>query len=442
MGLNDTPQANRIHIAFFGRRNAGKSSLVNAITAQELSVVSDTKGTTTDPVYKSMELLPLGPVLIIDTPGIDDEGELGELRMNKTRQVLEKTDIAILVIDASEDEKASNDEELSKNDYESMLIKQFEKREIPYLIVYNKCDLIDRSPDVLRKRYIGALTNSRITDTPSSSTINGENAIVKDRKQHMPVSSITGQGVEELKNRIAHLVSDKPSDKKLVGDLINPLDIVVLVIPIDSAAPKGRLILPQQQVIRDILEAGGVSVVCKDTELAGVLDKPGIKPHMVITDSQAFAEVSKITPEDIYLTSFSILMARWKGFLSTAVKGADALSTIKDGDEILIAEGCTHHRQCEDIGTVKLPRLIRKYTGAEPKFTFTSGGDFPEDLSKYKIILQCGGCMLNEKAVRYRMRTAIEQGVPFTNYGTAIAKMNGILERSVQIVADEVYEKR
>lgn len=442
MGLNDTPQANRIHIAFFGRRNAGKSSLVNAITAQELSVVSDTKGTTTDPVYKSMELLPLGPVLIIDTPGIDDEGELGELRMNKTRQVLEKTDIAILVIDASEDEKASNDEELSKNDYESMLIKQFEKREIPYLIVYNKCDLIDRSPDVLRKRYIGALTNSRITDTPSSSTINGENAIVKDRKQHMPVSSITGQGVEELKNRIAHLVSDKPSDKKLVGDLINPLDIVVLVIPIDSAAPKGRLILPQQQVIRDILEAGGVSVVCKDTELAGVLDKPGIKPRMVITDSQAFAEVSKITPEDIYLTSFSILMARWKGFLSTAVKGADALSTIKDGDEILIAEGCTHHRQCEDIGTVKLPRLIRKYTGAEPKFTFTSGGDFPEDLSKYKIILQCGGCMLNEKAVRYRMRTAIEQGVPFTNYGTAIAKMNGILERSVQIVADEVYEKR
>ena len=442
MGLNDTPQANRIHIAFFGRRNAGKSSLVNAITAQELSVVSDTKGTTTDPVYKSMELLPLGPVLIIDTPGIDDEGELGELRMNKTRQVLEKTDIAILVIDASEDEKASNDEELSKNDYESMLIKQFEKREIPYLIVYNKCDLIDRSPDVLRKRYIGALTNSRITDTPSSSTINGENAIVKDRKQHMPVSSITGQGVEELKNRIAHLVSDKPSDKKLVGDLINPLDIVVLVIPIDSAAPKGRLILPQQQVIRDILEAGGVSVVCKDTELAGVLDKPGIKPHMVITDSQAFAEVSKITPEDIYLTSFSILMARWKGFLSTAVKGADALSTIKDGDEILIAEGCTHHRQCEDIGTVKLPRLIRKYTGAEPKFTFTSGGDFPEDLSKYKIILQCGGCMLNEKAVRYRMRTAIEQGIPFTNYGTAIAKMNGILERSVQIVADEVYEKR
>ena len=269
-----------------------------------------------------------------------------------------------------------------------------------------------------------------------------DDVIEKDGKYQVFVSSVTGQGVEELKNRIAHLVSDKPSDKKLVGDLINPLDIVVLVIPIDSAAPKGRLILPQQQVIRDILEAGGVSVVCKDTELAGVLDKPGIKPRMVITDSQAFAEVSKITPEDIYLTSFSILMARWKGFLSTAVKGADALSTIKDGDEILIAEGCTHHRQCEDIGTVKLPRLIRKYTGAEPKFTFTSGGDFPEDLSKYKIILQCGGCMLNEKAVRYRMRTAIEQGVPFTNYGTAIAKMNGILERSVQIVADEVYEKR
>lgn len=442
MGLNDTPQANRIHIAFFGRRNAGKSSLVNAITAQELSVVSDTKGTTTDPVYKSMELLPLGPVLIIDTPGIDDEGELGELRMNKTRQVLEKTDIAILVIDASEDEKASNDEELSKNDYESMLIKQFEKREIPYLIVYNKCDLIDSPSYVSEKNHIGTPTNSHIADSPNSRAVKEEIDIEKNGKYQVFVSSVTGQGVEELKNRIAHLVSDKPSDKKLVGDLINPLDIVVLVIPIDSAAPKGRLILPQQQVIRDILEAGGVSVVCKDTELAGVLDKPGIKPRMVITDSQAFAEVSKITPEDIYLTSFSILMARWKGFLSTAVKGADALSTIKDGDEILIAEGCTHHRQCEDIGTVKLPRLIRKYTGAEPKFTFTSGGDFPEDLSKYKIILQCGGCMLNEKAVRYRMRTAIEQGVPFTNYGTAIAKMNGILERSVQIVADEVYEKR
>ena len=442
MGLNDTPQANRIHIAFFGRRNAGKSSLVNAITAQELSVVSDTKGTTTDPVYKSMELLPLGPVLIIDTPGIDDEGELGELRMNKTRQVLEKTDIAILVIDASEDEKASNDEELSKNDYESMLIKQFEKREIPYIIVYNKCDLIDSPSYVSEKNHIGTSTNSHIADSPNSRAVKEEIDIEKDGKYQVFVSSVTGEGVEELKNRIAHLVSDKPSDKKLVGDLINPLDIVVLVIPIDSAAPKGRLILPQQQVIRDILEAGGVSVVCKDTELAGVLDKPGIKPHMVITDSQAFAEVSKITPEDIYLTSFSILMARWKGFLSTAVKGADALSTIKDGDEILIAEGCTHHRQCEDIGTVKLPRLIRKYTGAEPKFTFTSGGDFPEDLSKYKIILQCGGCMLNEKAVRYRMRTAIEQGIPFTNYGTAIAKMNGILERSVQIVADEVYEKR
>lgn len=442
MGLNDTPQANRIHIAFFGRRNAGKSSLVNAITAQELSVVSDTKGTTTDPVYKSMELLPLGPVLIIDTPGIDDEGELGELRMNKTRQVLEKTDIAILVIDASEDEKASNDEELSKNYYESMLIKQFEKREIPYIIVYNKCDLIDSPSYVSEKNHIGTPTNSHIADSPNSRAVKEEIDIEKNGKYQVFVSSVTGQGVEELKNRIAHLVSDKPSDKKLVGDLINPLDIVVLVIPIDSAAPKGRLILPQQQVIRDILETGGVSVVCKDTELAGVLDKPGIKPRMVITDSQAFAEVSKITPEDIYLTSFSILMARWKGFLSTAVKGADALSTIKDGDEILIAEGCTHHRQCEDIGTVKLPRLIRKYTGAEPKFTFTSGGDFPEDLSKYKIILQCGGCMLNEKAVRYRMRTAIEQGVPFTNYGTAIAKMNGILERSVQIVADEVYEKR
>ncbi|MBR1597797.1 MAG: [Lachnospiraceae bacterium] len=424
MGLNDTPSANRIHIGFFGMRNAGKSSLVNAITNQRLSVVSDTKGTTTDPVYKSMELLPLGPVLIMDTPGIDDEGELGRLRMEKTRQVLEKTDMAILVIDAEEKEHKNYDKataftnveldgkEHSFNDYESALIDQFKKRELPYLIVYNKCDI----------------------------TGSGDNltADKNDKAKILYVSSKTGEGIEQLKERMAHLIRSNDTSKPIVGDLLKPMDIVILVIPIDSSAPKGRLILPQQQVIRDILEAGAVSVVVKDTELADTLDRLSPRPYMVITDSQAFGKVSQITPEDIYLTSFSILMARWKGFLEAAVNGAMAIENISEGDNILIAEGCTHHRQCEDIGTVKLPNLIRKYTGVEPVFTFTSGGDYPEELSRYKLIIQCGGCMLNEKAVRYRMNLALSQGVPFTNYGTAIAKMNGILDRSIEIVKDRM----
>lgn len=454
MGLNDTPASGRIHIGFFGRRNAGKSSLVNAVTGQNLAVVSDTKGTTTDPVYKSMELLPLGPVLVIDTPGIDDEGDLGELRMEKTRQVLNKTDMAILVIDASEAEdcldvgkmphrslckKVTGEAEAVKDNkntdteasYERVMIDQFEKRGIPYLIVYNKCDLIS-------KRDISNELNSGNEKSATMLSDNGDSNESQLDSRIIYVSSTTKEGIEQLKERMAKLIKTKDTTGQIVGDLLKPMDIVVLVIPIDSSAPKGRLILPQQQVIRDILEAGAVSVVVKDTELEATLKKLGTKPYMVITDSQAFSQVSKITPENVYLTSFSILMARWKGFLKTAVKGAEALSEIRDGDELLIAEGCTHHRQCEDIGTVKLPNLIRKYTGAEPKFTFTSGGDYPEELSNYKAILQCGGCMLNEKAVQYRMKLAIEQGVPFTNYGTAIAKMNGILDRSVEVLKAEL----
>ena len=395
MGLNDTPSANRIHIGFFGRRNAGKSSLVNAVTSQQLSVVSEVMGTTTDPVYKSMELLPLGPVLIMDTPGIDDDGQLGELRVERTKQVLEKTDIGILVTDF----------EKGITDCEKDLIKQFKLRDIPYIIVYNKSDI-----------------------TPDPEIGNKDNVI--------KVSAKTGDGIEELKEMIAHLIKAQDVSSAIVGDLIEPMDVVVLVVPIDSSAPKGRLILPQQQVIRDILESGAVSVVVKDTELAATLNDKGIKPKLVITDSQVFGSVSEITPKDIYLTSFSILMARWKGFLDTALAGARALDDIKDGDRILISEGCTHHRQCEDIGTVKLPKLIQKYTGAVPEFSFTSGGDFPENLSEYRLIIHCGGCMLNERTIRYRMRLAQSMGVPFTNYGIAIALMNGIIDRSVEIIKD------
>lgn len=427
MGLNDTPSANRTHIGFFGMRNAGKSSLVNAVTGQKLAVVSDTKGTTTDPVYKSMELLPLGPVLIIDTPGIDDEGELGELRMEKTRQVLEKTDMAVLVVDAGRDDFKKIDTYAYEkgyylNAYEKRLVEQFSRREIPYLIVYNKCDM----------------GNVGLNDNLTVDKLSSEKDIDAAKSQRLFVSSVTGEGIKELKEAMAHLIKTEDAAKKIVGDLIKPMDMVLLVIPIDSAAPKGRLILPQQQVIRDILDAGAFSVVVKDTELSNVLQKLDPKPYMVITDSQAFKQVSEVTPDDIYLTSFSILMARWKGFLKTAVKGADAIDNIKEGDRILMAEGCTHHRQCEDIGTVKLPNLIRRYTGCELEFSFTSGGEFPEDLSDYKLVIQCGGCMLNERSVRYRMNLAVEQGVPFTNYGTAIAKMNGILERSVEILKGEL----
>ncbi len=391
MGLNDTPSGNRIHIGFFGRRNAGKSSLVNAVTGQELSVVSEQKGTTTDPVYKAMELLPLGPVMIIDTPGMDDEGKLGELRVKKARQVLNKTDIAVLVV-----EKTAG---LTKTDKE--MIQLFQKKGVPYIIVYNKSDL---------------------TEEKSSC---GEHEIM--------VSALKKEGIYELKEKIAHFIKTEDNGFQIVGDLIHPMDIIVLVIPIDLAAPKGRLILPQQQVIRDVLETGAVSVVVKDTEFASTLAKFGDKPYMVITDSQVFKQVARATPEDVFLTSFSILMARRKGFLDASIKGILTLKEIQDGDKILIAEGCTHHRQCEDIGTVKLPGWIKNYTGKNPEFAFCSGTEFPEDLSDYKLVIHCGGCMLNEREMQYRMRCAVDQGIPFTNYGIAIAFMNGILKRSLEM---------
>ena len=391
MGLNDTPSGNRIHIGFFGRRNVGKSSLVNAVTGQELSIVSDTKGTTTDPVYKAMELLPLGPVMIIDTPGIDDEGSLGELRIRKTKQVLNKTDIAILVADGS----------VGLTELDKEMMHLFEEKKVPYIIVYNKADLVV--------------------------------SLNVDKEQEIAVSAIRNEGIFELKEKIAHLVKVDDSRYQIVGDLIHPMDFIVLVIPIDSAAPKGRLILPQQQVIRDILETGGVSVVVKETELAQTLAKLEKKPYMVITDSQVFKQVAKDTPEDILLTSFSILMARWKGFLDAAVKGLTVLNNIQDGDKILVAEGCTHHRQCDDIGTVKIPKWVRNYTGKNPEFVFCSGTEFPEDLSDFKLVLHCGGCMQNEREMRYRMQCAMDQKVPFTNYGIAIAYMNGILKRSLGV---------
>lgn len=394
MGLNDTPSANRIHIGFFGKRNAGKSSLVNAVTGQELAIVSDTKGTTTDPVYKSMELLPLGPVMIIDTPGIDDSGALGELRVKKTRQVLNKTDVAVLVTDACDD--------LQQCDKE--LIDLFKAKQIPYIIARNKSDLL----------------------TEEKSAVENE----------IYVSAYTKDGIYELKEKIAHLVEVDDMRLRLVGDLIKPGDFIVLVVPIDSAAPKGRLILPQQQTIRDVLEAGATAITVRETELKETLENLGKKPFMVITDSQAFKVVNEIVPQDIYLTSFSILMARYKGFLDTALRGVAAIDKLKDGDTVLISEGCTHHRQCGDIGSVKLPHLLQAYTGKKLNIALSSGTEFPEDLSPYALVLHCGGCMLNEREVRYRMKCAEDQNVPISNYGTAIAYMNGILKRSAAIFND------
>lgn len=388
-GLNDTPSGERIHIGFFGMRNAGKSSLVNAFTNQQLAIVSDKKGTTTDPVYKAMELLPLGPVMIIDTPGFDDEGELGNLRIEKTKQVLNKADIAVLVVDSSK----------GLSECDRQLIEIFKKRECPYLIVYNKSDLKE----------------------------------IAESKDSLNVSSLNKVGIEKLKERIASMVKTEDTRLRIVGDLIKPSDFVVLVVPIDSAAPKGRLILPQQQTIRDVLEADATAIVVKENELKETLSALNKKPSLIITDSQAFEKVSKDTPKDIPLTSFSILMARYKGSLETAVKGVAAIDELKDGDKILISEGCTHHRQCDDIGTVKIPRWLKKYTGRELIIETSSGRDFPQDLSKYSLIIHCGGCMLNEKEVQHRMRCAIESNVPFTNYGITIAYMNGILKRSIEI---------
>lgn len=398
MGMNQTPASERVHISFFGKRNAGKSSVINAVTGQDLAIVSSVMGTTTDPVYKTMELLPLGPVMVIDTPGIDDEGELGALRVRKSYQVLNKTDIAILVIDST----------AGKGEEELELIHRFHKKGIPYLIVYNKIDL---------------LSTEKIKDLAMSV-----------RAGEVLVSASDGMNIQELKEKIASLKPEDTHKYPLIQDLIDPLDLVILVVPIDKAAPKGRLILPQQQTIRDILERGALSLVVRDTELKSTLDHflaQGVCPKLVVTDSQAFARVSKDVPENITLTSFSILFSRYKGELETQLKGIAALSSIEDGDHILIAEGCTHHRQCGDIGTCKMPEWIRNYTGKKPVFEFTSGTEFPDDVSSYKMVVHCGGCMLNEREMKYRIACCQDQGVPITNYGILIAQVTGILKRSL-----------
>lgn len=411
MGLNSTPSANRVHIGFFGRRNAGKSSVVNAVTGQELAVVSDTKGTTTDPVYKSMELLPIGPVMIIDTPGFDDEGALGELRVRKTKQVLNKTDIAVLVVDATEGKKQCDEE----------LIRIFKEKEIPYIIVNNKADLL--SDEISEKVCQNNVSEQRKAE---------QNALISSGQEQY-VSALTGAGIYELKECIGKLTPNEDMTLKIVGDLLHPGDFVVLVVPIDSAAPKGRLILPQQQTIRDVLEANAAAIVVKESELKQTLEQLGRSPAMVITDSQVFERVSEEVSEEIPLTSFSILMARYKGYLETAVNGVAAIDHLKDGDKILISEGCTHHRQCDDIGTVKIPRWLKQHTGKELIIETSSGTEFPEDLTSYALVIHCGGCMLNEREVKYRMKCAEDQKVPFTNYGIAIAQMKGILKRSIEL---------
>lgn len=389
MSLNATVSAMRPHIAFFGRRNAGKSSVVNAVTSQQISVVSDVLGTTTDPVSKAMEFLPLGPVVIIDTPGFDDEGALGELRVERTREVLRKTDIAVLVVDGT----------VGLTNADEKLINELVSRRLPYLIVYNKSDIMRSVPHL--------------------------------SEHEMTVSALTGEGIGELKERLAVIVKTDTKEKQLVADLVKEGDTVVLVIPIDESAPKGRIILPQQQVLRELLDHHCTVLCCQDTELKATLLKLCDKPALVITDSQAFQRVAADTPDDIPMTSFSILFARFKGNLNGLIRGAQALKKLQDGDQVLISEGCTHHRQCGDIGTVKLPNWICAACGAEPEFSFTSGGTFPDDLSRYKVIVHCGGCMLNEKEMQHRQRTASEAGVPMVNYGIAIAAMNGILDRAL-----------
>ncbi|RHR25069.1 [FeFe] hydrogenase H-cluster maturation GTPase HydF [Clostridium sp. AF19-22AC] len=403
MSLNSTPSSDRIHIGIFGRRNAGKSSIINAITGQNLAIVSDIKGTTTDPVTKAMELLPLGPVVIIDTPGLDDEGELGLLRIQKAYQVLNKTDIAVLVIDASVGMTAADEK----------ILGRIQKKQIPYVVVCNKADLSS-------EKQLGSLS--------------GTAKIAAG--QFIAVSTVTGENIYELKELIARQAPVSDEQHRIVADLIRPSDFIVLVVPIDKSAPKGRLILPQQQTIRDILDTGAVSIVVRDSELKDTLAGLGKKPSLVITDSQAFGKVSREVPADVPLTSFSILFARYKGNLETVVHGAGTLDELQDGDTILISEGCTHHRQCEDIGTVKLPLLVKKHTGKEINFEFTSGTEFPLDLSKYRMIIHCGGCTLNEREMKYRLKCAGDQEIPITNYGIAIAHMNGILKRSIEMFPD------
>jgi len=406
MGLNEAPSAGRAHIAFFGRRNAGKSSLVNAVAGQDVAVVSDVKGTTTDPVRKAMELLPLGPVVLIDTPGADDEGELGGLRVARARREMNRADAAVLVAEAGSPPGAVEED----------LARIFREKSIPFAVALNKSDLAGVAP------------GSAEAPPPGWDRLGAP---------VLCVSAKTGGGVEALKEKIAEIASGAESGRRLVADLIRPLDAVLLVVPIDKAAPKGRLILPQQQTIRDILEAGASAVVARDTELKETLARMGRRPALVATDSQAFARVSAEVPEDIPLTSFSILFARLKGSLEGALRGAAALDRVADGDKILVCEGCTHHRQCDDIGTVKLPRMVRAFTGAEPEFEFRAGGDFPESLAGYSLVLHCGACMLNDREIQYRRRCAEDQSVPFTNYGIAIAKAQGILARSVAVFPRE-----
>ena len=397
MSLNATPSSERVHIGIFGKRNAGKSSLINAITGQNLAIVSEAKGTTTDPVYKAMELLPLGPVMIIDTPGIDDEGVLGSLRIQKAYQVLNKTDIALVIIDAAVGPSAED----------LRLIKRINTKKIPLLIVINKCETINEDK---KTAYQALLPNGKLLFVSAEQQLN----------------------IFELKEAIAQTVPADENKAQIVADLLSPSDFVVLVVPIDSAAPKGRLILPQQQTIRDILEADAAAIVVKENELTNTLQNLGKRPKLVITDSQVFKKVAAETPADILLTSFSILFARYKGNLQTAVQGVTALENLEDGDKILVGEGCTHHRQCDDIGTVKLPRWIKEYTGKNPEFIFTSGTEFPLNLSPYKMIIHCGACMLNEREMQYRIKCAADQNIPFTNYGITIAYINGILKRTVE----------
>lgn len=441
MGMNDTPSADRVHIGFFGKRNAGKSSVLNAVTGQDLAVVSDVRGTTTDPVSKAMELLPLGPVVMIDTPGIDDEGELGALRVKKSYQTLNKTDVAVLVVDAA---AGPGPEDLE-------LFGRIRQKQIPVVVAYNKADTLKSAAnqpggpggESAANQPGGSVPEPTAEPAEQKAPVPGLSAPQPwggsqpwDATQPLYISARTGQGIAELKERLAQLGKPQENSRRIVADLLEPMDLAVLVVPIDSAAPKGRLILPQQQTIRDVLEASAVAVVVKDTELKETLSGLGKKPKLVITDSQAFARVSRETPEDVLLTSFSILFACYKGNLAAAAAGARAVEQVGDGDPVLICEGCTHHRQCEDIGTVKLPRWIREYTGAEPEFVFTSGTAFPDDLSPYRLVVHCGACMLNEREMKYRLKCAQDQGVPMTNYGILIAYMQGILQRSVQAFPD------
>ena len=393
--MNSTPSGDRVHIGIFGRRNAGKSSVINAMTGQSLSIVSEVKGTTTDPVQKAMELLPLGPVVLIDTPGIDDEGELGSLRVRRSYQMLNKSDLALLVVDGAE---GFLPEDLA-------ILQKIQEKKIPYLIAANKSDQV---------------RGTELNGLPAGESV-------------LWVSAKTGENIGTLKDRLAALAPDAQPEFPIISYKINPLDFVVLVVPIDKAAPKGRLILPQQQTIRDILDRGGVPIVCRDTELAVTLERLGMDPALVITDSQAFRKVSAIVPEHILLTSFSILFSRHKGDLAEQIRGVRALDELRDGDKILISEGCTHHRQCGDIGTQKLPAWIRQYTGKDVEFAYTSGTEFPEDLTGYRMVVHCGGCMLNEREMKYRIRCAADQGVPIANYGLVIAQTQGILRRSLQV---------